>query len=427
MEYLPIALLFVLFTLEIPVAFALILATLSYFLWINTTLPADMIFQRMIATAESFPLLAVPFFITAGTVMNYAGISSRLMAVAEVLIGYQRGGLAQANILLSTLMGGVSGSANADAAMVSKILVPQMIQRGYSPAFSAALTASAAVITPIIPPGIALILYAFMANVSVGKMFIAGYVPGILMCLFLMAAVSWISRRRRYAPIRPARAGAKEILHQLKDSFWAMVLPLGIIMGLRFGVFTPTEAGAIAILYSALVGFLVYRQLRLRDFPKIFLESVLGTSAVMLIICAASAFGYYMSWERLPNQVSELLLGLTRQPLVLMGLINLLLLFFGMFIEGTALLIILTPLLVPAVSGLGIDLVYFGIVMVVNLTLGGVTPPFGTLMFLTCSIVGIRTSDFIREVLPFLLALLAVLLLITYIPSLVTCLPHWLM
>jgi len=427
MALLPIAVLFILFSLNIPVAFSLLTATLVYFDFINTQMPVDMIFQRLIASAESFPLLAVPFFIPAGAVMNDAGISSRLMDIAEVLSGHLRGGLAQVNVVLSTLMGGVSGSANADAAMESKILVPQMVKRGFPTDFSGAITAASAVISPIIPPGIGLIIYAFLANVSVGKMFVAGYLPGLLMCAALMIAVHIISKKRGYEPIRQQRASLREILVQVRRSSWALFLPFGIILGLRFGMFTPTEAGAMSVFYSAFVGFFVYRELKIEHIPKILVESVLGTAGVMLIICAASAFGYYMSWERLPQMISEYLVGLTSNPIVLLVIINLFLLFIGMFIEGTASLIILTPLLVQAATALGVDPVHFGIVMVLNLTIGGVTPPFGTLIFLVSSVLDISPTKIIKELMPFILALIIVLFFVTFTPGVVMFLPNLLM
>jgi tripartite ATP-independent transporter DctM subunit len=427
MGFLPIVVLFILFALNVPVAFSLIVSTLTYFLFINTSMPIDLVIQRMISSAESFPLLAVPFFITAGSVMNYSGISSRLMDTAEVLVGHLRGGLAQVNVVLSTLMGGVSGSANADAAMESKILVPQMIKRGFSPAFSAAVTAASSVITPIIPPGIGLIIYAFMADASVGKMFLAGYIPGILLCVGLMITVHFIARKRNYEPIRDRHASLLEIFRQIRHSSWALFLPFGIILGLRFGMFTPTEAGAMTVVYSMIVGFFVYRELKLSHLPKILIESLLGTSAVMLIICAASAFGYYMSWEQLPQKVTQYLLMLTKNKWILLIILNFFLLFLGMFIEGTASLIILTPLLVPTVTALGIDPIHFGIILVVNLTIGGVTPPFGTLMFLVCSIVRVPLVDFIREVTPLIISLIITLFLITFSPGLITFLPNLIM
>ena len=427
MSYLPIILMFVLFALGVPVAFSLITAALSYFLFINNSMPVNLIFQRLISSAESFPLLAVPFFITAGSVMNYAGISSRLMDMAEVLSGHLRGGLAQVNVVLSTLMGGVSGSANADAAMQSKILVPQMTKRGFPKEFSAAITAASAVISPIIPPGIGLIIYGFLANVSVGKMFIAGYFPGLLMCASLMIVVSLISKKRNYKPTREKRASVREMLHQFRISSLALFLPFGIIMGLRFGVFTPTEAGAMTVFYSLIVGFFFYKELKLKHIPMIIRESVLGTSAVMLIICAASAFGYYMSWERIPHMISASIVTLTSSPFLFLLIVNLFLLFLGMFIEGTASLIILAPLLVPTALELGIDPIHFGIIMVMNLTIGGATPPFGTLLFLTCSVLEIKPAKMIKEVLPMIAALVVALLIVTYSEQIVMFLPNIIM
>lgn len=425
MGMLPIAILFILFIFNIPVAYCLLISTASYFLFINTSIPVDMIFQRMIASAESFPLLAIPFFITAGSIMNYAGISKRLMAMAEVLAGHLVGGLAQVNVVLSVLMAGVSGSANADTAMQCKMLVPEMIKRGYSKPFSAAITAASATISPIIPPGIALILYAFIANVSVGKMFLAGYIPGLLMAVGLMIVVYFISKKRNFAPSRDKQATFKEVIDQLKKSGWALFLPLGIILGLRFGMFTPTEAGAMAAFYAALIGIFIYKELKLEHIPHILLESLLGTSSVMFIITAASAFGFYLSWERIPHTIASFLMEITSDPVLFLLIVNILLLFIGMFIEGTASLIILAPLLIPVASQLGIDLIHFGIIMVINITIGGVTPPFGSLMFLASSLLEIKIIDFIKEGYPFILALIVVLFIITYVPILTTFLPSF--
>ncbi|WP_319560603.1 TRAP transporter large permease [Marispirochaeta sp.] len=427
MSYLPVLIMFILFALGVPVAFSLIAAAISYFLFINTSMPINLIIQRLISSAESFPLLAVPFFITAGSVMNYAGISSRLMDMAEVLSGHLRGGLAQVNVVLSALMGGISGSSNADAAVQCKILVPQMTKRGFGKEFSAAITAASSVISPIIPPGIGLIIYGFIANVSIGKMFIAGYIPGILMCVALMIVVRIVAIKRQYPTTRDTRASFGEIIKQIGTSSFALFLPFGIIMGLRFGAFTPTEAGAMTVAYSLVIGFFVYKELKIEHLPKIIKESVLGTSSVMLIICAASAFGYYMSWERIPHTISMFIIGMTESPILFLLIVNLFLLFLGMFIEGTASLIILTPLLVPTAVALGIDPVHFGIIMVMNLTIGGVTPPFGTMIFLTSSILELKPSKVIKETLPMLVALIGALMLVTYSERFVMYLPNLIM
>mgnify|MGYP001163282592 FL=1 len=424
MAYLPIILVFLLYFSSIPIAFALFAAALVYFTFINVGMPPDLILQKFISSTQSFPLLAVPFFIMAGSVMNYSGISNKLMNFAEVLTGHMSGGLAQVNVVLSTMMGGVSGSANADAAMQSKILVPEMEKRGYSRAFSAAITAASSAISPVIPPGINLIIYALIAKVSVGKMFIGGYVPGLLMCLTLMITVAIISKKRGYTPTRERRATPIEIFKQLIESIWALLLPFGVIMGLRFGVFTPTEAGAIMVLVSVLIGFFIYKELKIMHFKEIIKDTIYGTGTVVLIIVAASVFGYYMSWERIPQTLSTALVGLTENKWVMLLILNLLLLVLGMFIEGGAALIIVTPLVVPVVVNLGVDPIHFGMIAIVNIMIGGVTPPFGSMMFTTCSITKTEVHDFIRESLPMIAALLIALLIITFFPAIVMFLPN---
>ena len=252
--YLPIIIALVLYFTGIPIAYALLAGTLYYFGFVDTTSKTYLLLQKFITATQSFPLLAIPFFIMAGSIMNYSGMSDKLMAFADALTGHSEGGLAQMNVLLSMLMGGCSGSANADAAMECKMLVPEMEKRGYGKGFSAAITAASSCITPIIPPGINLIVYGLIAGASVGKLFAAGYLPGFLMAGALMVAVHLIAKRRGYAPSRTKRATAKQIAKQALDSFWALFFPLGIIMGMRMGLFTPTEAGGVGILYCFLIG-----------------------------------------------------------------------------------------------------------------------------------------------------------------------------
>ena len=420
----PVILLFILFLLNVPIAFSLIGSTLFYFVFIDKTMPMDMVAQYLVKSTDSFPLLAIPFFIMVGAVMNHSGISSSLMKMAEVLTGHLKGGLAQVNVLLSVLMGGISGSANADAAMQCKILVPEMKKRGYSPAFAAAITAASSSISPVIPPGITLIIYALIANVSVSKMFVAGYMPGFLMALALMITVSFIAQKRGYSALREKRATLKENIVQIRESIWALLVPFGIILGMRFGVFTPTEAGAVAVLFCTIVGVFVYKKLKWHHIPEILKETLYGTSVVMLIIIGAKVFGYYLTLERIPQTVTEFLIGFTSSKIVLLLLINILLLFVGMFIEGGAAMIILAPLLVPAVTNLGVDPVHFGIIVIVNIMIGGITPPFGSMMFMTCSLVRVKLTDFVKECTPYIIALLIVLLILTYIPQIVLFLPN---
>jgi len=410
----PIIVLFILFFLNIPIAYALMGASLFYFIFINNTMPMALIIQQFVTSVESFPYLAVPFFIMVGSVMNYSGISEALMNFADVLVGHTRGGLAQVNVLLSALMGGISGSANADAAMQSKILVPEMSKKGYSKPFSAAITAASSAISPVIPPGTNLILYAIIANVAVGDMFLAAYMPGILMAISLMIAVHIIATRRGYKPGRDRPSTISEIVVQFAKSIWALIIPFGIIMGMRFGVFTPTEAGAIAVMFSLIVGFFVYKKLKLKHIPIILMDTVKSTGAVMIIISSAKVFGYYLTLERIPQIVTEFLMNMTESPIILLLVINIMLLFIGMFIEGGAALVILAPLLVPAVKVFGVDPVHFGMIFIVNIMIGGLTPPFGSMMFTVCSIVEVKLEDFLKEVWPFIIALVLVLLMVTY-------------
>ncbi|WP_136810070.1 TRAP transporter large permease [Desulfosediminicola flagellatus] len=424
MSTFPVIIVMVLYFTSIPIAFALLAASLAYFTFGDVGTPPDLILQKFITSASSFPLLAVPFFIMAGEIMNYSGISSNLMKMADVLTGHLRGGLAQVNVLLSTLMGGISGSANADAAMQSKILVPQMTKRGYSAAFSTAITAASSAIAPVIPPGINLIIYALIAQVSVAKMFIGGYTPGLLMCLALMLTVHFIAKKRDYKPSREKMASGSEIFKQFKESIWGLLLPFGIIFGIRFGIFTPTEAGAMAVLFCIIIGVFLYKELKWKHVPIILKNTILSTSSVMLIIIAASVFGQYMSWERIPHQLTQSILSISDSLWIILVVINVLLLVLGMFLEGGALLIIVAPLLVPLVKTMGIDLTHFGLIMIVNIMIGGITPPFGSMMFTTCAITGVTVGQFVKEIWPFIAALLLVLIIVTYMPSVVMFLPN---
>ena len=308
--------------------------------------------------------------------------------------------------------------------MQSKILVPQMEQRGYSREFSAAVTAASSAIAPVIPPGIVMIIYALIAQVSVADVFLAGYAPGLLMAGALMFTVTLVSRKRNYKPSRESRASISEIGFQFKDSIWALSLPFGIILGLRFGLFTPTEAGAMAVFASILIGVLIYRELKWDHVKPILLDTIYGTGTVVLIIVSASVFGYYLNWERIPQELTEMLLAFTSNKYLMLAVINVFLLIIGMFIEGGAALIIVAPLLVPVILELGIDPVHFGMIMIVNIMIGGVTPPFGSMMFTTCSVTQVPIAKFMQEIWPFIGALLLALLVVTYVPAIVMFLPN---
>jgi tripartite ATP-independent transporter DctM subunit len=423
-SFIPLLLMLVLFLLKVPIAFSLLISTGVYFIFFNDNMPVEFFIQQVIASTESFTYLAIPFFACAGVVFNYSGITTRLMKLAELFSGHLKGGMGQVNVVLSAMMGGLSGSANADAAMQTKIIVPEMVKLGYSKGFSTVVTAASSCITPIIPPGIILILYAVLANVSIADMFLAGIVPGILLTIALMVTVSIIAKKRNYAASRDKRGTIMEILKQTLQSIWALGLPLGIIMGLRLGVFTPTEAGAVAVLYAVVIGAFIYKELKWKHLPAILIESVLATAGVMFIIAAASAFGSYLTWEQIPMMVSEYLIGNINNPLMFLLVINLLLLVVGCFFEGGAALILLTPILLPAALHMGIDPVHFGIILSLNLTIAGFTPPFGTMMFITTSMARVKLEEYMKESLPFIGVLILVLLIVTYIPQVVLFLPH---
>jgi len=420
----PIAILFTLFFLNVPIALSLIGASLYYFAFINTGVPMSMVVQQFTTAVESFPYLAVPFFIMLGSVMNYSGISDKLMDMAEVLAGHLKGGLAQVNCLLSALMGGITGSANADAAMESKILIPAMLRKGLPLGFASAVTAASSSVSPVIPPGNNLIIYAMIANVTVGDMFLAGYTPGLLMTASLMITVYIVAVRRNYAPTREKMASIGEIGKQTLKSSFALIIPFVIILGMRMGVTTPTEAGGVAVLFALIVGLIAYKKLRWHHIPIILKETVQSTGSVMLIIAAAKVFGYYMTSERIPQMITSGLLYITQDKFSLLMVINALLLIIGMFIEGGAALVILAPLLVPAVLSRGVDPLHFGVIIIVNIMIGGLTPPFGSMMFTVCSIVNCKFQDFLKQVWPFIIALLIVLILVTYSETVALAIPE---
>ena len=421
-DWVPGILMLTLFALGTPVAFAIAIAALSFFL-IDGDVPLNIFVQKMVTATDSYPLLAIPFFVLAGAIMNKAGITGRLLGLADAMVGHMTGALAQMCTVLATLLGGLTASSSADAAMLAKILGPEMVRANYSPAFAAVITSCSAIITALIPPSIGLIIYGYIADVSIGRLFIGGVVPGILIAVSLMAVTSIIARSRGYRPIRQHFVGRAELGRAFRDALWSLSIPDFIVVGIRYGIFTPTEAGAITVLYTILVGRFAYRSLRLADLPRVMKETALDTSSVMVMICAASAFGFYLAWERIPPQMAAWLVSLTSDPVALLLLINVALIVLGTAVEGTSALIILTPIFVPILTKLGIDPVQFGIVLVTNLTIAGVTPPVGQMMFISSQVLRVPMEDYTIEVMPFLGAMLVVLLALTLFPQLTLFLP----
>jgi tripartite ATP-independent transporter DctM subunit len=424
MDLWPLAVFLILLALNAPVGIAIGAGSLTFF--VNQQgLPMTILTQRLMSSADSFPLLAIPMFTLAGVIMNHSGITKRLLNLAETLVGHMRGGLAQTNVVLATLMGFESGSGNADAAMQSKMIGTEMVRRGYHPPFAAAVVAASAVITPIVPPGLGFVIYGYLASVSVGRLFLAGLVPGVILMTALMLVIRQLSIKRGYKPVRPGMASFMEIMRAVQHAAWALTVPLVVIFGLRDGFFTPTEAGAVIAIYSLFVGFVVYRELKLSMLMPIITEAALATATVMFIITAADSFGFYMTLERIAARTAEALTTLTTNPLLMLMIINGFLLLLGMLLESVAALILMTPILAPIAAQLGIDPVHMGLLIVLNLTIGAITPPVGTLMFIACGVLRVSIADFTRAVLPLLATEVVVLVLLIAFPALCLTVPNW--
>lgn len=411
--------------LGLPVGFVMLGASMVYFL--QNPMMASIVAQRMASALESFPLLAVPLFVVAGCAMARGGIAERLYGFAEALVGHWRGGLAQIAVLNSVFMGAMSGSANADAAIDARTIVPVMRQHGYSNAYGSVISAASALIAPIMPPSIALIVYGLLTDTSIGRLFLGGVIPALVIAVALMLTVRWSAARLGHAPARTERAGRREIWAKGRGALWALAMPVLLLFGLRIGFFTPTELGAFAAIYAFFVGAFIYRGLKLSDTVDLLQESALTTAGVMFIVASASVFSLILSLEQLPQALVSQLLGISENKYVVLIVINVALLILGTVFEGLAIIIILGPLLLDVAGGLGIDPVHLGVVLVFNTAIGSVTPPVGTVMFTVCSITRCSIEDFSRESLPFLAVLVGVLMLLTLVPPLVTFLPNVMM
>ncbi|MBQ3396697.1 MAG: TRAP transporter large permease [Synergistaceae bacterium] len=416
MGYICILLLVMLF-LKVPVFISVMTASALYFVLMGAN---PIIFaQQVIAGAQSLPLLAIPFFVMAGVFMNYTGVTRRIMDMCSVLTARMYGGLAQVNCLLSTLMGGLSGSSLADAAMEAKMLVPSMRAHGYSNAFSSVITAASGMVVPLIPPGTGLIIYACINNISVGQLFIAGIGPGIMLTITLMVFVRFYSKAKGYLPERKTKISWSEKQKAIIPALPALLLPIIIIGGVRIGIFTANEAGTVAIVYSLLLG-LCYREMKLADFFKGCKETVTTTSSIMMIVAAASCFSWILTKEQVPQSFAAWMVSTISNKYLFLLCVNVFLVIVGMFIEGNASMIVLGPLLHPVAVAFGIDPVHFAMVYIFNCTIGAFTPPMGTLIFVTCGITKCPTKDFIRESIPFYLLFLFDIILLTYFPPLST-------
>jgi tripartite ATP-independent transporter DctM subunit len=412
--------------LGMPVAFAVGIASIVFFL-LSDTIPAEIGVQRIASATQSFPLLAVPLFVLAGNLMNASGITDRIISLAKVMTGWITGGLAQVAIVVSALMGGVSGSAVADAAMEARILGPAMLKQGFSRGFSCAVIAVGSLITATIPPSIGLILYGFLGNVSIGKLFIGGVVPGLLMTLVLMATTWSIAHRRGYRPDSTSFPGFRQLLRELNHSKWALLFPVFLVIGVRLGIFTPSEVGAFAVVYAIVIGVFAYRELDWARVNDAMRHSVHDIGMIMLIIMLSAMIGYVISLEQVPAHAAEWIVGVTQNRQILISMLLLFILLLGMFLESTVIVLLLTPILVPIVVKAGIDPVHFGLVMMTATTLGSMTPPVGVAMFTVCGLLKTPLDEYTKEAIPLILAVVALIVTMALVPDIVLFLPNLLM
>jgi C4-dicarboxylate transporter DctM subunit len=414
MAWLLFALLIVLFFINIPVAVALGLASMIV-LMIQDNVPLMVIVQKMFNSTDSFTLMAVPFFILAGKLMESGGISKRLMHFASTIVGSLHGGLAIISIVTCMFFAAISGSSAATTAAVGSILIPAMTKRGYDINFATAVQAAGGTIGVMIPPSVPLILFGVIAGTSIGDLFIAGVLPGIFVGISLIIVAYFISRKRGYG--KEEKSSFKDIAIAFKNAILAMLMPVIILGGIYGGIFTPTEGSVVAVVYGLIVGLLIYKEIKWRDLPEIFISSAVTSAVILFIISCASIFGFLLTREQIPQQISNIMLGATTNPIMLLIIINIILLIVGTFLETAAAIVILAPILVPVVSAAGIDLVHFGVIMVVNLAIGMVTPPVGINLFVASNIANIKLEQIVRAIIPFIIILIVDVLILSFMPS----------
>jgi tripartite ATP-independent transporter DctM subunit len=419
-----VVILFMIFlALGMPVAFAIGLSGTAFFLQ-NPDLPFTMTSQLPISQTQNFAMLAVPLFIFAGNLMNASGITKRLMKLASVLTGHMHGGLAQVSVVLSTLMGGVSGSAIADAAMEARILAPDMIKKGYSKGYTANVIAWTALVTATIPPGVGIILYGTVGEVSIGRLFAAGLLVGFLMMAALMFTV-WITAvRRGYAAEKDRPASPREVLAAVKETIWALLFPVLLLGGIRTGIFTPSEVGAFACVYAIAVGIFAYKELDASKIARTLGATVVDVGAIMFIIALSGIFGYGIPFERIPDLLSSAILGFSTNKYLVMFIIIAFLIVLGMFMDGSVVILLFTPIFLPLAVKVGIDPVHFGILFCTIITMGNMTPPVGLAMYAVCSIMEIRNSEYVREMWPWLTTVVVMVSILVLFPDLVLFLPR---
>ena len=413
----------ILLFLGMPVAFAIAVSGFSFFL-MRPEIPWTILVQKSLSTTQSFTMLAIPLFIFAGNLMNNTGITSRLVKLANVLTGHMYGSIGQVSVVLSTLMGGVSGSAVADAAMECRILGPEMTKRGYAPGWAAAINCLSGLIVATIPPSMGLILYGTVGEVSIGRLFVAGFLPGIIMCIFMMIATSWSARHYGYQPDHDKPSPPGVIIKSCFESIWALMFPFILIILIRIGIMTPSESGAFAIFYALVVGVFIYKELDMEKFKKCVFESVKDLSVITMILALSGIFSYGVVFDQLPQQAADMLVGFTDSSVVLLFSIIIMLTICGMFMETTVITLIVTPILLPVVRQYGIDPVHFGIIMMTTVTMGCSTPPVGVALYTCSSIMNCSVQEVTKYAWPWFVAIFVTLMISVFCPKLILFLPN---
>ncbi len=414
----------VLFAIGTPIAWSMALATVC-FIASSTQVPMETMVQRMFGGIDTFPMLAIPFFILAGNLMNTGGVTDRLVYFAKTMVGHFTGGLAHAVVVTNMIMAGMSGSGIADAAGSGTVLIAAMKKAGYGNPFSCAIVAASGTIGPIIPPSIPLVIYGSLASVSTGRLLIGGFVPGVIMGIVLMVFAYVIAKRRRYPAEQRATCG--EMTRAFVRAIPPMGMPLIILGGIVGGVMTPTEAAAAGAAYSFILGYFFYHEIKLSQLPGLVSESALATAAIGIIISAAQPFGWVLTFVQAPAQLLGFFESAHFAQWQILMVLNVIVLVMGCFMEGMAIQVMAVPILLPLLHAAGIDLVHFGVVLVVNIMIGTITPPVGTIMYVVCALGKISIPQFAKEIWPFVIALVIALMMITYLPELVLWLPNTLM
>ena len=409
--------LFALLLFSVPIGICLGLATMIVMFFVDGTPPMVLLARSVVTGADSFPLIAVPLFILAGDLMQHGGMSRRIVGFANALIGHIRGGLAYVNVLACVFFAAISGSSPATVAAIGSNMIPEMEKVGYTRKFSGALTASSGMIGVMIPPSIPFIIYGVTAEVSIGKLFLAGVIPGVLFALMFMLVARFTLRSDKIVQHSTKTFSCLTVWQSFRASIWALLVPVIILGGIYSGIFTPTEAGAVAVVYAAIVGIFVYGDINLGHLPKILAGSAKTSGTILILVIMATAFGRLITLARIPTELASFITSLSDNPIMVLLLINVLLLVIGMFMETISSIIIMTPMLLPVATALGVDPIVFGVILTVNLAIGFCTPPLGVNLFVASSISKVSIEQLSRAIVPFFVGMIILLMLVTYVPA----------